>query len=103
GRDSKPLKTPKKGPEYHKFCGQRFWEFISGDATLYTEIIEPLGNKAKEKNDDFIESYSKMINKFTLAFAADFCKSDGAIDWEKLVAFNSSATPPKIKRIKKVK
>ena len=100
GRDSKPLKTPKKGPEYHKFCGQRFWEFISADPTLYTEIIEPLGHRAKEKNEDFIESYSKMINKFTLTFATDFCTPDGAIDWAKLVAFNSSATPPKMKHTK---
>lgn len=102
GRDSKPLKMPKRGPEYLKLCGQRFWEFISNDPNLYTEIIEPLGNKAKEKNDDFLEAYAKMINKFTIEFASDFCKADGAIDWEKLVAFNSSMTPPK-KGGKKVK
>ncbi len=29
--------------DYLKLCGQRFWEFISGDDTLYTDIIEPLG------------------------------------------------------------
>ncbi len=66
GRDNKPRKFPKKGTDYLKLCGQRFWEFISNDTTLYTEIVGPLGHKSKEKNDDFVESYSKMINKFTI-------------------------------------
>jgi len=90
GRDKKPHKIPKKGTDYFKYCGQRFWEFISGDKNLFTEIIEPLGYKAKEKNDDFLKSYSLMINKFTKEFANDFCSDNGEIDWEKLVRFNSS-------------
>lgn len=85
GRDNKADKG-----DYYKYCGQRFWEFISGDAELYTEIIEPLGHKAREKNDDFMESYSQMINKFTKEFANDFCGNDGSIDWIKLVKFNSA-------------
>lgn len=47
---------PDKG-DYFKFCGQKFWEFISGSSSLYTDIIEPLGHKAKERNDDFIVAY----------------------------------------------
>src|SRR3989338_2079224 len=34
--------NPDKG-DYLKLCGQRFWEFISGNENLYTDIIEPLG------------------------------------------------------------
>lgn len=86
GRD----KQPDKG-DYFKFCGQTFWEFISGNKELYTEIIEPLGHKAKEENDRFIKIYSQMINKFTKEFANEFCTDCGEIDWEKLVRFNSSA------------
>jgi hypothetical protein len=80
--------VPDKG-DYFKYCGQRFWEFISGDENLYIDLVEPLGNKAKERNNEFINSYSKMINKFTKEFIADFCKDSGEIDWEKLVKFNS--------------
>ena len=76
--------------DYFKYCGQRFWEFISGDSELYMEIIEPLGHQAKEKNDVFIEAYSNMLNKFTREFADTYCKEDGKIDWEKLVRFNSA-------------
>lgn len=84
GRDN----NPDKGT-YFKFCGQKFWEFISGNSKLYTEMIKPLGYRAKEKNNDFVQSYSQMINKFTREFTNDFCQNNGEIDWEKLVVFNS--------------
>jgi hypothetical protein len=78
--------SPDKG-DYFKYCGQRFWEFVSGDPDLYTDIIEPLGHRAKEKNDDFYKSYAQMINKFTKEFSNDFCNEIGEIDWIKLVKF----------------
>lgn len=81
-------KKPDKG-EYFKYCGQHFWKFISGDDDLYTEIIEPLGKNARAKNDEFYESYSKVINVFTSEFSKDFCREDGAIDWHKIVKLNS--------------
>ncbi len=93
GRDNRPDKG-----DYFKYCGQTFWEFISGNTNLYTEIIEPLGHIAKQKNDEFLKSYSQMINKFTREFGNDFCNINGAIYWEKLVRFNSSTTPPKRKK-----
>ena len=93
GRDNKPDKG-----NYFKYCGQRFWEFISGDSELFIEIIEPLGYKAKEKNDDFIKSYSQMINKFTREFSNIFCKNNGEIDWDNLVRFNSATINSKKKK-----
>ncbi len=84
GKDSKPDKG-----DYFKYCGQHFWEFISGNSELFTEIIEPLGHNAKEKNDDFVRSYAQMINKFTKEFSNSFYRDTGEIDWEGLVRFNS--------------
>lgn len=81
-------KNSDKG-DYLKLCGQMFWEFISGDETLYTEIIEPLGHKAKEKNEKFSVEYAKVINKFTREFATEYCDENGSILWGKLVKFNS--------------
>lgn len=80
--------NPDKG-DYFKYCGQDFWEFISGDAELYKELIEPLGYKAKEKNEEFLLTYTRMINQFTGDFITNFCKSNGEIDWQKLLEFNS--------------
>ena len=81
--------NPDKGT-YFKYCGQMFWEFISNDKELYTKIIEPLGHKAKEKNDEFYKLYSKVITKFSNEFFINFCTED-MIDWTKLLRFNSSA------------
>ena len=84
GKDNKPDKG-----DYLKLCGQKFWEFISGNESLYTDIIEPLGHKAKEKNEKFSEEYAKVINKFTREFSTEYCDECGSILWEKLVKFNS--------------
>ena len=90
GRDNQPDKG-----DYFKYCGQKFWEFISGETNLYTEIIEPLGHNAREKNDDFMKLYSQIINKFIKEFTTDFCDINGAIDWDKLVKLNSAIQIPK--------
>ncbi|MCL1927590.1 MAG: hypothetical protein FWG07_02210 [Treponema sp.] len=81
-------KNTNKG-SYFKFCGQEFWEFIGGDKNIYLDIVEPLGYKAKERNDEYFEQYVQMINKFTKEFVNLFCNNNGKIDWDKLVKFNS--------------
>jgi hypothetical protein len=76
--------------DYLKKCGQSFWSFISGDDEFYITIIEPLGHKAKERNEAFQIEYGKVINRFTAEFIKDFCQADGTILWDKLVHFNSA-------------
>lgn len=80
--------------DYIKMCGQEFWTFISGNERLYLDIIEPLGHRAKDRNEAFQREYARIINLFTDEFSRDFCQ-DGIIDWEKLVAFNSEKKNPK--------
>jgi len=80
--------------DYVKLCGQPFWELISGQESMYLEIIEPLGHRAKENNELFQQAYTNTINRFTAEFVEEFCTPEGAIDWKKLIAFNSSANPP---------
>lgn len=75
---------------YWKLCGQDFWRFISGDDDLYLGIIEPLGHRAKLRNEAFDTAYAELINRFTLEFAQTYCKPSGAIDWVALVAFVSA-------------
>jgi len=76
--------------DYLKLCGQEFWHFISGDEQLYAQLIEPIGYRAKEKNQAFLEAYGALINQFTAGFYKNFCSTDGYIIWEKLVAYNSA-------------
>ncbi|HZL12972.1 MAG TPA: PmeII family type II restriction endonuclease [Verrucomicrobiae bacterium] len=92
GRD-----LPEDRGDYLKLCGQRFWEFISGRKTLYTDIIEPLGSRAKERKEEFEIELAKVTNRLTKEFLDDFCLSDGVIQWKKIVEFNSSIVPPKVK------
>ena len=87
GRDNNPDKK-----DYFKYCGQEFWELISGDITFYTRIIEPLGHNAKQRNDAFNEKYGSVVNQLSKQFTEQFCNDDGAIEWNKLVAFSSAKT-----------
>lgn len=83
GKDNKPDKGG-----YLKLCGQRFWELISGDEKLYINIIEPIGYRTKQKNEEFTENYAQIVNKLTLEFSQKFC-DNGKINWVKLVEYNS--------------
>ena len=83
GQENQPDKV-----DYLKLCGQEFWEFISGNDSLFVDIVEPLGYRAKERNEEFFAEYSRILNLFTQEFMGDFC-IDGRIDWDKLVRFNS--------------
>ncbi|RKU35869.1 cytosolic protein [Candidatus Poribacteria bacterium] len=87
GKDGKPNKG-----DYLKLCGQRFWKFISGDDNLYTDIVEPLGHQAKERNEQFTEEYAKVVNRFTAEFIGTFCDTEGNMLWEEIVKFNSAET-----------
>ena len=74
---------------YLKVVGQNFWYLISENKDLYTDIIEPIGYRAKQHNDSFFDEKSKVVNRFTKDFIAEFCDDTGAIDWGKLVEWNS--------------
>ena len=72
-----------------KIVGQNFWYLISKNKNLYTDIIEPIGYRAKQHNEAFQEERAKIINRFTREFIERFCDEEGAISWITLVEFNS--------------
>lgn len=81
---------PDKG-EYLKYCGQDYWEFISGEKNLYQKIILSLEREAKEKDELFDDAYNRKINQLTKDMLDNFCLKDGAIDWKSLLQFNSGS------------
>lgn len=89
GRDSRPDKG-----DYFKYCGEKFWTLISGEESLFLDLIDPLGHKAKQRNEKFQIEYDKATNRFTKLFIEEYCLPDGSIDWEKIVKLNSAATKP---------
>lgn len=80
---------PDKG-DYFKYCGQAFWELVSGEPDFYKDILEPFEKNAKQKNDEFEEEYQNVVNKFTGEFTQKYCHPNGSINWEKILEFNSA-------------
>jgi len=74
---------------YLKVVGQNFWYLVSENKGLYTDIIEPIGHRAKEHNENFMRERGRVINLFTKQFIDRFCDATGTIDWITLVEFNS--------------
>lgn len=74
---------------YMKVVGQNFWYLISENKNLYTDIIEPIGYKAEEQNEKFMIEKCIVSDNFTKNFISEFCNDSGAINWVKLVEFNS--------------
>ncbi|VVB74020.1 Type II restriction endonuclease EcoO109I [uncultured archaeon] len=73
----------------HQIAGQEFWYMISGSKSFYTDIVKPLGHRAKALNDSFKEKKTKLINRLTKEFLTEFCDKGGNILWEEVVEFNS--------------
>jgi hypothetical protein len=67
---------------YYKYSGQRFWEFISGSATLYTDLVVALGHMAKESDEVFrvgyVEARSRLFGELATIGIAN---EDGTINW----------------------
>lgn len=91
GKDNKPYKVDIRDREksYYKFCGQEFWELISGDSKFYQQIVVPIDKEAKKRDENFRNIYSAKINELTKEFSEDYLTDDGYINWEKLIDFVS--------------
>jgi hypothetical protein len=96
---SNPKSEYKANGNYYKMCGQRFWELISGEPDLFTQLIEPLGHEAEARNQEFHIAYGNLKNRLEREFLQEFVNEDGNINWEKLVKFNS-LTQPKMLKVK---
>lgn len=95
GADANPFKENREDSElsYYKYCGDRFWELISGDKDLYVHLIEPLGKEARRRSPELADLYVKRVNEMTAELVTEFL-TDGQIDWEKLIRFVSSSSSP---------
>jgi hypothetical protein len=84
---------------YRIVSGQKFWEEITGDPDFYLKLIRLMDdNFISQQREEYKEEFEKAINRYVREFTADFCKSDGATDWEKLLEFNSALRQKKGKK-----
>ena len=75
---------------FRRLSGQAFWEEITGDPDFYLKIIRLMRDIPQRNRENHLKQWTALVNRFTGEFVRDFCKSNGAVDWEKLVAFTSS-------------
>lgn len=76
---------------YTELAGEDFWTALTGDEQFYKKIITYMGTKPEEYIDEYKRSYDNAKNRMVRDFTNDFCKTDGSIDWDKLVEFNSGS------------
>lgn len=91
GKDNKPYKidAKDKNKSYYKYCGQEFWELITGDNSFYQRIVVPIDKEAKKRDENFRKIYYAKVNELTKDFSQNYLTDDGQIHWEKLIDFVS--------------
>lgn len=91
GKDNKPYKKDirDRDKSYYKYCGQEFWEHVTGDGEFYQKIIIPIDKEAKKRDEDFKEAYYAKVNEMTKEFSDKYLRDDGLIDWQKIIKYVS--------------
>ncbi|MFZ6676903.1 PmeII family type II restriction endonuclease [Undibacterium sp. Tian12W] len=86
---------------FKELAGQAFWELITNESDFYLRIVQMMGEKPINHRPEFQESFDRAKNRFAKEFLIDFSGDDGAINWAKLLEFNSGAARPKSPKPKK--
>ncbi len=73
---------------YYVLSGQAFWRYITGDADFYLRLMRLLGDVTAQERERYQIAFDSAVQRFTEQFDKDF-SVNGAIDWEKLMKFNS--------------
>jgi hypothetical protein len=85
---------------FRELAGQAFWELITNENDFYLKIVRLMSKKPIEHRPIFQESFDQAKNRFVREFLLDFSDENGAINWDKLLEFNSGAERPKTTTIK---
>jgi hypothetical protein len=86
GLDNTPAKNKKI---WRDVSGQAFWKEITGDEEFYLRLIRFMRDEPQKHRAEFKKGWDQTVNRFTREFIDDFCRPDGAIDWERLTKFVS--------------
>jgi len=82
-------KPPSESKNFSHIAGQAFWSFITGDDVFYLKLHRLMGDVPQIQNPQHKEEWSRLVNRFSKEFLADFTTVNDTIDWDKLVSFNS--------------
>jgi len=86
----KTRSEPSNTKIYRDRSGQEFWYELTGDIDFYLKIIRMMKEDIIARHrEEYRYEWQKAINRYVREFTIDFCCEDGAIDWEKLLEYNS--------------
>lgn len=80
-----------KAKIYEEVAGEEFWEALTGDKDFYTKIISYMDTLPEQYIENYRTTYNRASNRLIRDFSIEFCNSDGTINWEKLVDYNSGS------------
>lgn len=80
---------------FKELAGQEFWGLITKEPDFYLRIVRLMGEKPISHRPSFQQSFDQAKNRFVKEFLIDFSDEAGAINWDKLLEFNSGVERPK--------
>ena len=89
----KKQQSARSKVNFRELAGQEFWEFLTKESDFYLRVVRLMGDKPTKHRPAFQKSFDEAKNRFTREFLLDFSNEDGAINWDKLLSFNSGAKP----------
>ena len=85
---------PKKATVQDRVAGQKFWELLTNESDFYLRIARAIGIHSEGHGDTYRKAFEKKYNALVKEFVLNFVDEDGSIEWDKVVAFNSSVSKP---------
>lgn len=82
---------PTEDRPFHIMSGQRFWTYLTGDPTFYLRLMASVGRVSDAHRGDYDIAYTHAINRLTTELVERFATTDGTIDWDAVLRFNSGA------------
>jgi hypothetical protein len=84
---------PSKVQIYRDRSGQEFWTELTGDKDFYQKLIRLMREDLITRHrEEYRTAWQQAVNRYVREFTNDFCDENGAIDWERLLQFNSGET-----------
>lgn len=70
-------------------CGQNFWSLIDNRRDLFKQVLTVFSRTTQKHSAIYNGQKAAILNNLTKEFIERFCDAEGAIDWSRLVEFNS--------------
>lgn len=81
--------STKSTINFKELAGQAFWAFLTNDEDFYLKVVRLMKDKPSENRAEFMAAFDRAKNRLSKEFLNDFSDENGAINWDKLLMFNS--------------